>query len=78
MQWRSFLTAVLIVVSASRLVTAADLQSLVKQLESGAVDAQVSAAQSLGEMGPRAAAAVPALVKALGHDDLSLDRKSVV
>ena len=36
------------------------------------------AAQTLGEMGPHAAAAVPGLVKLLGHDDLALRFEAVI
>ena len=60
--------------------TAADQQqiALIKQLESGNLDERTRAAQGLGEIGLRAAAAVPALIKLVGSDDLALRHEVVL
>ena len=73
MQWRGLLTATL-VASALKAIAAADqpLTSLTRQLESANSQEQIRAAQTLSELGPRAAAAVPNLVKSLQTEDLAL------
>jgi hypothetical protein len=79
MVWRGSLTALLIT-SALGIAAAAEptVSSLTKQLESGSTNEQVSAAESLGNMGPRAASAVPQLVKLLSNDDLGVKLEAAI
>ena len=91
MEWRLSLTGVVLALGLGAAAFAespvthnvphreiAEITALIQKLESGSVDDRVRAAHTLGEMGPRAAAAVASLIKVLGHDDLGLELEAVI
>ena len=69
--------AAIVACLAWNVASAADQQqiALTKKLETGDLDERIRAAQTLGEIGLRAAEAVPALIKLVESDDLHFDMK---
>lgn len=65
-------TIIVCVASCAAFAQEHDLGRLTKQLQSGSLQDQTKAARMLGEMGPAAAPAVPALVKSLASSNPGL------